>query len=544
MGGALREAQAAGRVDRCLTPRGARRARRHSPDQPGPTAARRALVEFVCAHRFLRRQCGLARRRRAADRHREQLCAAATARHRCSCDCRAGSRSARLGRNPACDGGRREPAAGAGGAAHGPGIPTEVIMRANLDLPTRRALLLGSGALFAWAYAPKLARAEGRDPRFLAIILRGALDGLAMVAPVGDPDWVKLRGDKALTLAGATPALPLDGFFALNPAMPNLHRLYQAGEAIFVHAAATPYRERSHFDGQDVLESGLPKPGATDTGWLNRALAGLEPGGRADLHGRQAFAVGPTTPLVVRGAAPVLSWAPPRLPPVSDDTTMRLLDLYRHTDPTFARVLEERVGLAAIAKAGGMNSEPGEERPAVQGGGIAQVRTYFADAASAAAKFLVEPEGPRVGALAFDGWDTHVDEGAVKGRLANLLGALDGALAAIETNMGEAWRQTVVVLVTEFGRTARLNGTDGTDHGTATVALLAGGALKGGRVIADWPGVKEAELYEQRDLKPTTDLRAVLKGLLADHLGADAQRLEAAVFPDSASAKPLKGLLA
>jgi uncharacterized protein (DUF1501 family) len=223
---------------------------------------------------------------------------------------------------------------------------------------------------------------------------------------------------------------------------------------------------------------------------------------------------------------------------------MRLLDLYRHTDPTFARVLEERIGLAAIAKAGGMNSEPGEERPVIQGGGIAQVRTYFAEAAGAAAKFLAGAEGPRVGALAFDGWDTHVDEGAVKGRLANLLGALDGAIAAIETNMGDAWRETVVVLVTEFGRTARLNGNDGTDHGTATVALLGGGALKGGRVLADWPGLKDADLYEKRDLKPTTDLRAVLKGLLADHLCADQRRLEAAVFPDSASVKPLQGLLA
>ena len=417
-------------------------------------------------------------------------------------------------------------------------------MPRTLHPPTRRELLLGSGVMFAWAAVPRITRAEGRDPRFLTIVLRGALDGLAVAAPVGDPDWVKLRSEKSLTADGQTPALPLDGFFALNPAMPNFHRLYQAGQATIVHAAATPYRERSHFDGQDVLESGLPKPGVADTGWLNRALAALEPGDRVDPHGRQAFAVGPITPLVARGPAPVLAWAPPRLPPVSDDTTMRLLDLYRHTDPTFARVLEERVGLAAIAKAGGMSSGPDEARPTVQGGGIAQVRAYFADAAGAAAKFLVEPEGPRVGALAFDGWDTHVDEGAVKGRLANLLGALDGALAAIETNMGEAWRQTVVVLVTEFGRTARLNGTDGTDHGTATVALLAGGALKGGRVIADWPGVKEAELYEQRDLKPTTDLRAVLKGLLADHLGADAQRLEAAVFPDSASAKPLKGLLA
>ena len=417
-------------------------------------------------------------------------------------------------------------------------------MPAEFHAPTRRELLLGSGVLFAWAAVPRLARAEGRDPRFLTIVLRGGLDGLAVVAPVGDPDWAKLRPEKSLTADGQTPALPLDGFFALNPAMPNLHRLYQAGQVTIVHAVATPYRERSHFDGQDVLESGVPKPGAADTGWLNRTLAALEPGGRADPHPRQAFAVGPITPLVVRGPAPVLSWVPPKLPPVGDDTTMRLLDLYRHTDPTFARVLDERIGLAAIAHSDAMNSEAGEQRPAMQGGGIAQLRSYFADSAGAAARFLAEPDGPRVGAFAFDGWDTHVNEGADKGRLANLLGALDGAIAAIETNMGEAWRETVVVLVTEFGRTARLNGNDGTDHGTATVALLAGGALKRGRVIADWPGLKEADLYEKRDLKPTADLRAVLKGLLRDHLRADEQRLEATVFPDSAAAKPLQGLLA
>jgi uncharacterized protein (DUF1501 family) len=417
-------------------------------------------------------------------------------------------------------------------------------MPAILHAPTRRELLLGSGALFAWASVPRVARAEGRDPRFLAIVLRGALDGLAVAAPISDPDWAKLRGDKALTLDGATPALPLDGFFALNPAMANFHRLYQASQATVVHAVATPYRERSHFDGQDVLESGLSKPGATDSGWLNRTLAALEPGGPADPHAGQAFAVGPITPLVVRGPAPVLAWAPPKLPPVGDETTMRLLDLYRHTDPTLARVLEERIGLAAVARAGGMSSEPGDERPMAQSGGIAQVRAYFAEAAGSAAKFLAEAEGPRVGALAFDGWDTHVDEGIAKGRLANLLGALDGAIAAIQTNMGEAWRETVVVLVTEFGRTAHMNGNDGTDHGTATVALLAGGALKGGRVLADWPGIKEADLHDGRDLKPTTDLRAVFKGLLAEHLRADPQRLESTVFPGSASAQPLRGLLA
>jgi uncharacterized protein (DUF1501 family) len=409
---------------------------------------------------------------------------------------------------------------------------------------SRRELLLSSGALFAWAYVPRIARAEGRDPRFLAIVLRGALDGLAAVAPVADPDWIKLRGDNALKLEGDRPALPLDSFFALNPAMPNLHRLYQAGQAIVVHAVATPYRERSHFDGQDVLESGLARPGRVDSGWLNRSLAALEPDGSAHPRGRQTFAVGPVTPLVVRGPAPVLSWVPPRLPPVSDETTLRLLDHYRHTDPTLARALEDRIGLAAIARAGGIERRPNNQGPVIQVGGIDQVRAYFAEAAGAAAKFLAGSDGPRVGALALDGWDTHVNEGAVRGRLAALLGALDGALAAIETNMGAAWSETVVALVTEFGRTARINGNDGTDHGTATVALLVGGALKGGRVIADWPGLKDTDLQDRRDLKATTDLRAVLKGVLKDHLRLDEERLAATVFPESGAVKPMSGLVA
>jgi uncharacterized protein (DUF1501 family) len=406
-------------------------------------------------------------------------------------------------------------------------------MTMALHAPTRRELLLASGTLFAWAYLPKMARAEGRDPRLLVIVLRGALDGLAAVAPV----------DKALGHDGATPGLPLDGMFALNPAMPNLHRLYKAGHASIVHAAATPYRERSHFDGQDVLESGLARPGAVATGWLNRALATLAPAGRANPKARDAFAVGPIAPLVVRGPASVLSWTPPRLPPTSDDTVMRLLDLYRHTDPALARVLEERMGLAAIARAGGMDEKPGQNgQPRPQG--AAQVRAYFAESAGTAAKFLTRPDGPRIGALAFDGWDTHAAEGILDGRLAQLLGALDGAIAAIETNMGAAWGETVVTVITEFGRTARINGTEGTDHGTGTVAFLAGGALKGGRVIADWPGLKDADLHEKRDLKATTDLRSVIKGLLKDHLRVDDKALAADVFPDSVAAKPMAGLLA
>jgi uncharacterized protein (DUF1501 family) len=407
-------------------------------------------------------------------------------------------------------------------------------------LPSRREALIGAGTLFAWTQMPRLARAEGRDPRLFVIVLRGALDGLGAVAPVGDPDWIGLRGDRALVLDGKTPALPLDSFFALNPAMPNLYRLYKAQQAIIVHATATPYRERSHFDGQDVLESGVSRPGAIDTGWLNRALVGLASDGRVDLRGSRALGVGSVTPLVVRGRAPVMSWVPQQLLAASDDTRARLLDLYQHTDPRLAVALEARIRLAALEPAGDGSKA---ESPALPPPGIARVRAYFAEAAAAAARFLAKPDGPRVGAVGFVGWDTHINEGAASGQLANLLGALDGALAAIESSMGEAWRETVVAVVTEFGRTARINGTDGTDHGTGTVAFLAGGALRGGRMVADWPGLKAAQLYEERDLKPTTDLRAVLKGLLRDHLRVEESVLASTVFPDSAGVVPTAGLV-
>ena len=409
-------------------------------------------------------------------------------------------------------------------------------------LPSRRAALIGAGSLFAWSQMPKLARAEGRDPRLLVIVLRGALDGLGAVAPVGDPDWIGLRGDRALVLDGKPPALPLDAFFALNPAMPNLHRLYKAQHATIVHATATPYRERSHFDGQDVLESGLTLPGTVDTGWLNRALVALASDGQVDVRGSRALGVGSVTPLVVRGRAPVLSWVPQRLLAASDDTQARLLDMYQHTDPRLAAALDARIRLAAMGPTAASETSMLDGAP-VAAPGIAAVRAYFAEAAGTAARYLARPDGPRVGAVGFVGWDTHINEGAAIGQLANLLGALDGALAAIETGMGGAWRETVVAVVTEFGRTARINGTNGTDHGTGTVAFLAGGALRGGRVVADWPGLKTTQLFEARDLKPTIDLRAVLKGLLRDHLRLDERVLASAVFPDSTDVAPINDLV-
>jgi len=344
-----------------------------------------------------------------------------------------------------------------------------------------------------------------------------------------------------LTLDGTAAALPLNDFFALHPAMAALHRLYKGGQATILHATATPYRSRSHFDGQDVLESGYPTAGHAETGWLNRAMATLAPAGRVSPRSQSAFAIGSPAPLIVRGPAPIISWSPPTYPNASEDTLARLLDLYRHTNPMLAQALEERVDLEAIVGSKPMQAAKGRTRDRRS---APRVRAHFAQQAGTAAKFMARPDGPRIGAISLEGWDTHVNEGVIDGRLAALLGALDGAIEAIEQGMGPAWRETVVVVATEFGRTARINGSHGTDHGTATVAFLAGGALKGGRVIADWPGLGANDLYEGRDLKPTTDLRAVLKGVLAEHLGIPDATLAKTVFPETASLRPIRGLLA
>lgn len=402
--------------------------------------------------------------------------------------------------------------------------------RENLALKSsRRSLLLGFASFAAWAHIPKFARAaDGRDPRLIVVILRGALDGLATVAPVGDPDYADLHGSIALSIGGSHAATPLDGFFALHPAMPALARLYRDGHAAVVHAVATGYRERSHFDGQDVLESGFSGPGRVQSGWLNRALQATPPGQRI----AGALAVGSTPPLVLRGAAPTLGWTPVAVPQADDDTAARLLDLYAHRDPALAHALGQGLQLDKLSRGGDLKPRPG-----------ANLAEGMRLAAKGAARLMAVDDGPRVAALAFDGWDTHANEGGPVGRLALLLGGLDGALDEFQTGLGDKWRDAAIVVVTEFGRTARINGTDGTDHGTGTVALLAGGAVKGGRVIADWPGLKQTNLYEGRDLKPTHDLRSVLKGLLRDQLGISERVLNDTVFPDSKDARPMTGLI-
>jgi uncharacterized protein (DUF1501 family) len=390
--------------------------------------------------------------------------------------------------------------------------------------------LAAGGALLM----PRLtfAHAGTRRARFVLVIMRGALDGLAAVPPYADPDYAGLRREVALRAPGGEGgALPLDGFFGLHPSFTFLAQCYAARELTVLHALASPYRERSHFDGQDVLENGTPQPHAQQSGWLNRALAQLPgPGAR-----EAGVALGQNVPLVMRGPAEVTSWSPSRLNALDEDTMARIADLYASDALLAARLAD---GLAADAIAGG------QDEPGAMGAGAPRKagNARYAEVVRAAAGFLRQDEGPRVAVFDTSGWDTHANEGGAQGQLAGRLAALDGALATLKAELGPAWADTAVLLVTEFGRTAAVNGTRGTDHGTATVALLLGGAVAGGRVIADWPGLSARALYQGRDLAPTLDLRAVLKGILNEHLGVPPRALEEQVFPGSAAAPPLRGL--
>ena len=409
------------------------------------------------------------------------------------------------------------------------------IINEALLCPSRRVFLASAGTFVAWATMPRMASAAVRDPRLVVVILRGAMDGLAVVPPVGDPDYPALRGDLAIGTAGLEQTLALDSFFGLNQAMAKFHDTYTAGEALVVHAAATAYRDRSHFDGQDVLESGMTAPHASTSGWLNRVAAALPAGDR--VRAAEGLAASATVPLILRGAAPILTWTPPGFRPADSDTIARLSDLYSESDPELARVFAAGLGVDKLAASEAM--APGKSTPTGDG-----LTKSFVALAEGAGRLLADPEGPRLAAISYDGWDTHASEGAAEGRLANLLAAFDAALAGLKTAMAPVWSDTAVVVMTEFGRTARINGTEGTDHGTATAAFLMGGAVRGGRVIADWPGLKEAQLYQQRDLAATTDLRAVLKGVLRDHLGLSERTLATSAFPDSLGVRPLDGLIA
>ena len=389
--------------------------------------------------------------------------------------------------------------------------------------------LAAGGALLTTRLSFANTATNGKS-RFVFIILRGALDGLAAVPPHGDRDYAALRRDLAMT---ANMALPLNDLFGLHPSLAFLGESFTAKELIVFHAVASPYRERSHFDGQDVLENGYLRAHAAQSGWLNRALAAI-PAGPASSR-ELGVALGQNIPLVMRGPAEVTSWSPSKLAALDEDTLERITDLYA-SDPMLAGRLADALAADAIA-----DDQPmmGANTKSDAGRGTAR----YTEVIHAAAEFLRRDDGPKVAVFDTTGWDTHANEGAAQGQLAGRLAALDAGLRMLKEQLGPVWNETAVLLATEFGRTAAINGTRGTDHGTATAAFLIGGAVRGGRVVTDWPGLSNRALYQGRDLMPTLDLRSVLKGVMEEHLLVPSRALDTTVFPDSSATKALSGLV-
>ncbi len=382
---------------------------------------------------------------------------------------------------------------------------------------TRRGALLGLSAAFSFGGVSMALGAAPTENRLVIVILRGALDGMSAVQPYGDPAFAGLRGQLALPQPGtAGGVLDLGGFYGMHPSLVKMHAMYQAGDLMVLHAVAGHYRSRSHFEAQDYLECGVEQRLAS--GWLNRAVATMPA-----VPGQEiALSMGLSTPLMLRGPARVEAWAPEHFGQgPSDDLYSRLLRVTAH-DPLLGPSLTEGMKQRGIS----MATDGDRQNAAAQLAGVA-------------GKMLSSATGPRVAVLELDGWDTH---SAQLYRLKAVLAHLDDMMAALKTGLGDAWPRTAVLAVTEFGRTARINGTGGTDHGTGTVAFLAGGAVAGGKVKSTWPGLSPGNLFENRDLAPTADVRSICKGLLAAHLAITPAGL-AAAFPSSADAPAMRGLL-
>ena len=380
----------------------------------------------------------------------------------------------------------------------------------------RRDFLSSAATLLA---APRLLFAQAdTERRFVLILQRGAADGLHTVVPYADPAYARWRGALALD---ASSVLRLDGTFALHPALTQLRQLYGAGQASFFHAIASPYRDRSHFDGQNVLETGGNAPYQLRDGWMNRLLGLLQP------TGKRPIAFAPAIPMVLRGAHEVTSYAPSALPQASDDLMLRVAQLYA-MDPQlhglWSSALEAR-GMAA-GMAGGLGEQNNRQAPAALGRLVAG--------------FLARVDGPRIALIETSGWDTH---SAQNQRLDAQLRGLDGLIGGLHQGLGAAWSETAVLVATEFGRTVAVNGTGGTDHGTGAVSMLLGGLVQGGRVVADWPGLATTSLLDGRDLRPTLELNTLIAQTCAELYGLEPARVARVLFPEIAPGAPMARLL-
>ncbi|MBA3771647.1 MAG: DUF1501 domain-containing protein [Ramlibacter sp.] len=368
----------------------------------------------------------------------------------------------------------------------------------------RRSLLvrcaMGTGLL---AMPGMVFAQAATERRFVFVIQRGAADGLGTVMPVADPGFANAR--RSLAVEGGT---KLDGLFTLHPSLAETAKMYASKEALFVHAVASPYRDRSHFDGQNVLETGGMSAYQLRDGWLNRLLS-LLPKAEAE-----AIAVSPTVPVALRGNAAVASYAPSALPQASDDLIARVSSLYAsdtQLHPLWEQAVATRAATSDLTVGSGKNAQA---------------------TGMLASRLLTGLGSARIAMIESGGWDTHAGQ---KGRLAAQLNGLDALLSALKTGLGSAWSNTLVLVATEFGRTVAVNGTGGTDHGTGSAAMLLGGAVAGGRVVADWPGLSASALYEARDLNPTLSLDSLIASALAQHYKLDPARIMKMLFPESAA---------
>jgi uncharacterized protein (DUF1501 family) len=389
--------------------------------------------------------------------------------------------------------------------------------------PTRRQILggLGTAVFTAAAGLPTSAMAAERTSKKLVFVfLRGAMDGLTVFPAYGDPDFERERAGIAMPGPGQKGGiLKLNDFFGVHPLLPNLQQMYGSGELAVINAIASPYRERSHFDAQNLVENGSAQPYGLKTGWLNRALVGLPSLGR-DI----GVTITSSMPVMMRGDAPTTSWSPSSLPQPTADLITRVERLYGGKPELLDPFTKAKAANASMI-------------------GGADGSAAFPGLMQAAATFLKNPTGPRVAFLELGGWDTHAGQLGYLGTMHRNMVAVNEGIAAFKASMGDNWKDTVVLFVTEFGRTVAMNGSNGTDHGTAGAAFMVGGSVNGGKVTTDWPGLKKAQQHEGRDLKPTADLRSLFKSVLHDHLGVETTRLERDVFPDSLSAKSLTGLV-
>lgn len=366
--------------------------------------------------------------------------------------------------------------------------------------------MLSASASLVMMQSPVVAalnKSNNKPAKVVWLVLRGAMDSLHTVIPFNDPDYATLRPKLSKTLK--KDLLPLNSNFALHPSLKHLHSLFINKQMMPIVAVGSGYPERSHFDGQDYLESGLVSMDH-DTGWLGRAMNQLQIQPKST-----ALAVANSVPISLRDTEKVSTWYPSNLKSADENIYESLLNLYQDDELLSSRLRE------------GLNTQD------MAGKSQKKKKGKFVDLARSCGKLLATGNGTDCAMLEVGGWDTHNNQVS---RLTRQLSDLDNGIKALQDELGDYWQNTVVMVATEFGRTVKENGTGGTDHGTGAAMFMLGGAVNGGKVLGEWPGLKQDQLFEGRDLMPTTHTFSWIATVLQQHWQLSEQDI-AKVFPNA-----------